>query len=338
MRKKVSLKDIANELGVSTAVVSYVLNDKYEGRISEVKAQEIKETAKKLNYFPNQIAKSLKKDRTFTIGLIIADISNLFYSNIVRYIEDESKKHSYNVIFGSTDENPEKFKELAHVMLSRQVDGLILAAPFSAEDTLMYLRDQGIPFVLIDRLFPKVANINTVGINNYQASYAVVEHIAKNGFKKPAMVTLRTNLFHMQDRASGFKDGSKELLGIKEPEVVEIQENALSEEIEGRMLNLLKDGIDLVYFSTNKIAMEGLAVLVKHNIKVPTEIGIVCFDEADAYKIFNTSITFVKQPLQQIGRESVAALISLINGNHFAKSIVMETQIIAQNSSTPRNK
>lgn len=336
MRKRVSLKDIANELGVSTAVVSYVLNDKYEGRISEIKAQEIKDTAKKLNYFPNQIAKSLKKDRTFTIGLIIADISNLFYSNIVRYIEDESKKHSYHVIFGSTDENPDKFKDLVHVMLSRQVDGLILAAPFGTEDTITYLKDQDIPFVLIDRLFPKVANINTVGINNYQASYAVVEHLAKNGYKNPAMVTLRTNLFHMQDRTLGFIDASKELLGIKAPEVVEIQEDILSEEIEDQMLNLLKDGVDLVYFSTNKIAMEGMAVLVKYNIKVPTEMGIVCFDEADAYKIFNTSITFVRQPLQQIGRESIEALISLINGNHFAKSIVMGTQIIEQNSSAAR--
>src|SRR5690554_5237462 len=107
MRKRVSLKDIAGELGVSTAVVSFVLNDKYEGRVSETKAQQIRDTAKKLNYTPNQIAKSLKKDRTFTIGLIIADISNLFYSNIARFIEDESKKYKYNVIFGSADENAE---------------------------------------------------------------------------------------------------------------------------------------------------------------------------------------------------------------------------------------
>jgi len=335
MKKRVSLKDIANELSVSTAVVSYVLNDKYVGRISEMKAKQIQDMAKKLNYFPNQIAKSLKKDLTLTIGLIIADISNLFYSNIARHIEDESKKYKYNLIFGSADENADKFSELIHVMLSRQVDGIILAAPKGTEDTLDYLRNQDVPFVLIDRYFPRMADINTVGINNYQASYAVVEHITKNGFKKPAIVTLSTDLFHMQERTSGFKNASMELLGIKKPEVVEIREELLSEEIEGRMLSLLRDGVDLVYFSTNKIAMEGLAVLVKHNIKVPDEMGIVCFDEADAYKIFNTSITFVKQPLQQIGSESVEMLMSLINGNRSAKSIVLETQIVARNSSAP---
>src|SRR5690606_16710309 len=120
--------------------------------------------------------------------------------------------------------------------------------------------------------------------------------------------------------------------------IVQIKEEVLSEEIEGKMLNLIKEGVDLVYFSTNKIAMEGLAILVKHNIKVPDEIGIICFDEADAYKIFNTSITFVKQPLQQIGQEAIEVLISLINGNKFAKSIVLGTQIIAQNSSAPTQK
>lgn len=333
MRKKTSLKDIADALGVSIAIVSYVLNNKHEGRVSEYKANQIKEMAKKMNYFPNQIAKSLRKDKTYTLGLIIADISNLFYSNIARYIEDESKRHNYNVIFGSADENADKFKELVHVMLSRQVDGIILAAPKGTEATLNYLREQHIPFVLIDRHFPEVVNINTIGINNYQASYSVVEHITENGFKKPAMVTLSTDLYHMKERTLGFKHASTELLGRQSPEVVEIEEDILSDEIEGQMLNLLKNGTDLIYFSTNKIAMEGLAVLVKHNVKVPKKMGIVCFDKADAYKIFHTSITYVEQPLRQMGHEAVEVLLSLINGNQFAKSIVLGTHIVAQDSS-----
>lgn len=333
MRNKVSLKDIAKAAGVSTAVVSFVMNNKYAGRVSEAKAQEVKAIAEQLDYTPNQIAKSLKKDRTYTIGLIIADISNLFYSNIARYIEDASKKYQYNVLFGSADENADKFKELVQVMLSRQVDGIILAAPKGTEDTLEYLKQLNIPFVLIDRHFPKIQDINTIGINNYQASYAVVEHMVRGGFKKPAMITLRTELAHMRERTAGFKQAAGELLDLEKPEIVEVQEALLSEQIESRMLKLLKDGIDLVYFSTNKIAMEGLAVLVKHGIQVPRQMGVICFDEADAYKIFHTSITFVKQPLQQIGQESVEMLISLIDGKLSSKSIVLGTQIIAANSS-----
>src|SRR5690606_38773497 len=104
--------DIANQLGVSTALVSYVLNDQKKGRINLETANKIKELAKSLNYFPNQIAKSLKSDRTYVIGLVIADISNLYYSNIARFIEDKSNKHNYNVVFGSADESAKKFQEL----------------------------------------------------------------------------------------------------------------------------------------------------------------------------------------------------------------------------------
>lgn len=336
MKKRVSLKDIANQAGVSTAIVSYVLNNKYKGRVSETKANDIKGIAAELNYFPNQIAKSLKNDKTFTIGLIIADISNLFYSNVARHIEDEAKKYNYNIIFGSADENPDKFKELVLVMLGRRVDGIILAAPKGTESILGYLMKQDVPFVLIDRFFPQLQDVNSVCINNYEASYLVVEHIALNGYKKPAMVTLRSELFHMWERTSGFRDGSRTLLNLNTAIVVEIQEEELSNEIEDKILSLLREGVDLVYFSTNKIAMEGLAVLVKHNVVVPNEVGVICFDEADAYKIFNTSITFVKQPLQEIGSKSVEMLISLIDGNRLLENAALETRIVPHNSSAPR--
>lgn len=335
-RKRVSLKDIAAELKVSTAVVSYVLNNKHEGRVSEEKAQQIRDVAKRLNYFPDQIAKSLRSDKTMTIGLIIADIANLFYSNIVRYIENSSNKHQYHVIVSSTDENPEKFNKLVQVMLNRKVDGMIVAPPKGVEDTLTYLRDEQIPFVVIDRFFPEVESICTVGIDNFQASYSVVRHVAENGYRKPAMVTLHTDLYHMQQRAAGFQAGASELLKITQPQVLHIDEQQLSDNIESVICQLLNDGTDLIYFSTNRIAMEGLAVLVNHKIAVPQQIGVVCFDEADAYKIFYTSITFVQQPLQQIGSKSVDMLITSINGTVSIKNVALDTQIIAHGSSARR--
>src|ERR1700694_607987 len=101
MKKKPSLKDIAQKLGVSTALVSYVLNNKKEGRIGKEISQKIREVAGQLNYRTNQIAKSLKTNKTLTIGLIVADISNPFFSGLARIIEDEAEKYNYTVIFGS---------------------------------------------------------------------------------------------------------------------------------------------------------------------------------------------------------------------------------------------
>ncbi|MCH5600487.1 LacI family DNA-binding transcriptional regulator [Niabella ginsengisoli] len=138
---KVSMKDIAREVGVSVALVSYVLNNRFENRINKDVAEKIRKTAKKLQYRPNQIAKSLKTNKTFTIGLIVADISNPFSSTLARIIEDEGAKYGYTVIFGSSDEDLTKFENLTNAFLNRQVDGLIMLPPEGAEDFIIGLKN-----------------------------------------------------------------------------------------------------------------------------------------------------------------------------------------------------
>src|ERR1700712_615587 len=119
MNKKISLKDIADKVGVSTALVSYVLNNKKEGRIKKSVAERIREVAMELNYRTNQIAKSLKINKTFTIGLIVSDISNPFSSGLARIIEDEADKKNYTVIFGSSDESVQRSNKLVDTFLNR---------------------------------------------------------------------------------------------------------------------------------------------------------------------------------------------------------------------------
>ena len=129
MKKKVSIKDIAAHVGVSTALVSYVLNNKKEGRISKEVTAKIKQAAIDLNYQPNQIARSLKAQKTLTIGLIVADIANPYSSQIARIIEDEAQNNGYSVIFGSSDESASRTQDLIMLLLNRQVDGFIIAFP-----------------------------------------------------------------------------------------------------------------------------------------------------------------------------------------------------------------
>jgi len=165
MKKKVSLKDIAQKVGVSIALVSYVLNNKKEGRINKDVALKIKDTAHALNYRTNQIAKSLKTNKTNTIGLIVSDISNPFSSSLARIIEDEADRNGYTVIFGSSDEDVQKSQKLIETFINRQVDGLIIAPSEDAIPQLKYLQEEGIPFVLIDRYFPELkTNYVTIDI------------------------------------------------------------------------------------------------------------------------------------------------------------------------------
>ncbi|WP_315814751.1 LacI family DNA-binding transcriptional regulator [Paraflavitalea speifideaquila] len=139
---------------MSTALVSYVLNNKRENRVSKELAQRIREVAAQLNYRTNQVARSLKINKTYTIGLIVADIANPFSSGMARIIEDEAERHQYTVIFSSSDENARKCGKLIDTLLDRQVDGLIISPPAFSEHQVIYLQEQQVPFVLIDRYFP----------------------------------------------------------------------------------------------------------------------------------------------------------------------------------------
>src|SRR5258708_2595280 len=182
-KKKISLKDIAEQVGVSTALVSYVLNNKRENRVSKAVARKIRATAKKLNYRTNYIARSLKTNKTSTLGLLVADISNPFFSHLARIIEDEAAKNNYIVLFCSSDENASKSQNLIDVFLDRQVDGLIIAPVENTGAQIRSLRKTGTPFVLIDRYFPGI-RCNYVALDNFKAAHMAVKHLITEGNRR----------------------------------------------------------------------------------------------------------------------------------------------------------
>lgn len=304
------MKDIAAELGVSTALVSYVLNGKMTDRINIETAERIRALAKKYRYSPNQIAQSLKSRKTHTIGLIVADISNLFYSAIARHIEDEANNFGYHVLFGSAYEDPERFGAILEVFVAKQVDGLILAVPEGGDKYLSGLQHGHIPFVVLDREFDGVKRSKIVNIDNYSASREVVEHLCRNGFRRVGAITLKTKLRHLEERKRGFVEGWHDVRERNQPFVYEITEKELDNEIEQTLVNAIHvDHVDAVYFFTNKIAMAGLAVLARLTIDVPNQLGVVCFDEADAYRIFRKELSYIRQPLKEMSQRAVRIVL-----------------------------
>lgn len=316
MDKRTSLKDIAQKVGVSTALVSYVLNNQKEGRIKKEVAQRIRDTAKALNYRTNQIARSLKTSKTFTIGLIVSNISNPFSSGLARIIEDEADKQKYTVIFGSSDENTSKFSKLVDTFVTRQVDGLIVAPPDGAEEEVKYLQKQNIPFVLIDRYFPQV-NTSYVVLDNVEAACRATEYIIKGGSKRPAMITYDTHLSHLQDRIEGFKK-ALEANGLpfdeKRLKLVDISNK--KDQIENAVHEVLYNPAqpaDAILFGSNSITNHAIKYINRLPVRIPQDVAIISFDETDFLDLFYAPVTYVKQPLQEMGRGAVAVLLDMIN-------------------------
>ncbi len=335
MDKKISLKDIAKKVGVSTALVSYVLNNQKEGRIKKEVAQKIRDTAKALNYRTNQIARSLKMSKTFTVGLIVSNISNPFSSGLARIIEDEADKQNYTVIFGSSDEKAAKFSKLVDTFLTRQVDGLIIAPPVGADDQIKYIQQQEVPFVLIDRVFPGIPT-SYAALDNCEAAYRATEYIIKGGARRPAMLNYETGLFHLQERTRGYQKALHDnQIPFEEDRLKLVDISNIKTQIEQAIQELLSlsEPADAILFGSNSITNYAVKYINTLPLKVPDDLALISFDETEALDLFYAPITCIKQPLQEMGKQAIHILLDHIHKkNEDLQQISLKAELIKRAS------
>jgi len=330
--KKVNLKDIAEYVGVSTALVSYVMNGQaVEKQVNKATAERIMKAAQKFNYHPNQIAKSLKTQKTHTIGLVVADINFRFSTGITKSIEEEAKKNNYTVIYGSSNEDAEKFAKLINVFVNRRVDGLILVPTEGSENEIEVLQRSGIPFVLVDRHFPEI-KCNYISLDNYKAAYNATQYLIDKGHGRIAFVNYRTTLFHLLERNKGYLDALKDNhIKFNKFWLQQIDNASGDNNVNSSIDQLLTDSkpCDAIFFATDTLTINGLKYLTKKKISVPEQVSVLSFDESDAFDLFYTPITFSRQPLTEMGYLAVNNLIELMEGSNQIKQISLEAKIIA---------
>lgn len=331
MTKRVSIKDIAIKVGVSTALVSYVLNgQEKEKRVGKEVVEKIRQAANELNYRPNQIARSLRKGSTSTIGLIVADIANPFFGHLARIIEDEASRHNYVVILGSSDEDCAKSASLTETFLNRQVDGFILV-PSEGDDPLvqsLILKD--IPLVLIDRHFPQIES-NYVILDNYQATYAATLQLVAGDRRQITMVAYESSLFHMQERIRGYCEAmtAKNLQRFIRVEKID----AKLDNMDTRMDEIvLREETEALLFATNTLSIAGLYAIRRNDLQIPDDLAMIGFDGSEAFDFFTPSITYIEQPLAAIGKEAVRVLLEQIQGAQKTFRIELASKLIKRHS------
>lgn len=333
MAKKVSLKDIAEKVGVSTALVSYVMNGlEKEKRVGKEIVEKINQAAKELNYQPNQIARSLRRGTTNTIGLIVADISNPFFGHLARVIEDEAAKYGYTVVFGSSDESCIKSASLMETLINRQVDGFIITPTEGCADHISSLIEREIPLVFMDRYFPEL-QVNHVVLNNYMATFSAVSHFLSKGYKKISLIAYKSDLIHMQERIRGFMDAMSENGFEKEATVKEIRYDHIKYDMEQIIDIIVKEkNTEALLFATNALSITGLYALKKYNIKIPEELAIIGFDGHEAFDFFQPPLTYIEQPLEEMGKKSVKILLEQIKGSKNTIHVELNHKLIVRSS------
>lgn len=313
--KKVNLKDISEELGVSKSLVSFVMNGKAkEMRVSDVMAERILAKAEEMGYKANPLAQALRTGKSKTIGLIVADISNQFYAKIARNIEDEATKRGYHVIFGSSDENDKRSSELVNLFYEKQVDGLIISPTKGDRENIIKLQNDGFPIVLLDRYFSDNES-NIVVANNVTGSYEIVKRLIENGNKKIGYVTHKTDSSVVKFRYQGYARAIEEFgLELNNKIIREVAHSNNKEEIKEVVKDLIEhNGLDAIFFFNNNLAIEGGKIIREYNKDSTRNVEIGCFDSSRYLELLDIPYVSAVQQVEELGKVSMRLLLQQMN-------------------------
>jgi LacI family transcriptional regulator len=310
--KKITIKDIATEAEVSISTVSFVINGKGEKMgISGAVIKKVQDVAERLNYRPSMIATSLRTGKTRSIGLIVEDISNQFFADLARVIEDEAKNIDYRVFYCSTGDDDERSQELIHSLLQANVDGFIITPTKNLEESVELLIKLKKPVVLIDRYFPG-QRVSHVVMDNYEASNSATKFLINKGCKNIAVVNNTSEMIQMSLREDGCRDALKEAGIYKDSLVLHMEYHSSEQNRIAEVVDFFQKNkeIDAVLFLTNYMGLTGLQAFKDMGIRIPQDISVISFDDHDSFKLHTPTIAVIEQPIKEIAVKSIQLLMS----------------------------
>lgn len=326
--KRTSLADIAESLNLSKSTVSFVLNGKgKQFNISENTQRLILEKAKELNYVPNYFAKGLREGKTQTIGLVLSDISNPFYSELSKVIQEELYEKGYSLFIVSTNDDVTMELKLIRDLILRSVDALIISPCSSIPELKKILEETTIPVVWVDRIGDEFADF--IGINNYHEAAMLLKRFSKTPQKVGILQPEKSGVMTIQLRVDGAKS-SCEKLGISY--ILEGLSNSEAQNIEKIKL-MIANGVDSFVALNNKVALHTFTALNKLNVKIPQDVRIISFDDSESFTYFNPPITALSQPVNGIGKETVSRVMDRLKESvESRKHLMMECSFIERGS------
>jgi LacI family transcriptional regulator len=305
-----SIKDVAREAGVSIATVSRVLNG--IDVVNEDTKKKVLEVIEKLDYRPNILARSLKTQKSSTIGIIIPDISNPVYPEIVRGAEDVASIYNYNIMLCNTDLDLDREKESFNVLREKMVDGVIYMSNSLESDIKNTIKSMEIPTVLVDTIDSE-KNLPSVAIDSYGASYDAVKYLIDKGNKTIAYIGYHEEKSSEYSRIyKGYKKALGESLTL-DSSLVYFGSLKAEDGYKGinEILNYKK--VDAVFCANDEIAMGAINALRERGIQVPAEVDVMGFDDISLASIYHPKLTTVAKPLYDMGSVAMRLLIKIID-------------------------
>lgn len=324
-----TLKDIAKATGMSTTTVSLVLNGKPH-RISREKCRLIEDTAKRMDYHPNKFAVGLIKNITKTVGLIIPDITNVFFSEIVKGLEDQLHAHEYNLMLGNSNDKHRLELSSINMMNNQMVDGLIMIMSSETRGekekrTLSALKKMNKPTVMID-CFNESGGFSTVSLDNYKASYIAVEYLLSLGHRRIACVCGPLGLKTNDDRLRGYT-AALEQAGIPyEPELLVEGDFRYHSGYTSIPILLPKQPTAILCLN-DMMAYGAVNALKDQGLEVPDDVSVMGFDDIFFSRIISVPLTSIRQPAYMMGNKAGDLILQELSNHTKPCRIVFEPTI-----------
>lgn len=317
-----TIKDVAREANVSVATVSRVLNR--SGYVSESSAQKVMTAIKKLDYQPNSVARALFRKTSKMVGLIVPDITNPFFPELARAVEDVSMIYGYKVLLCNSDGDFEKEQNYLDLLNQKYVDGIIMTSrSYGTDNTHTFNPDT--PIVALDRA--NIPGLPTVTSNNYDGAQMAVQLLLEKGAKHIAHIRGPREVVSANDRYQGFIDEM-----VKNDMDYVIEESAFNLKSAEEVANNFFDNhghIDAIFCSNDTIAVGFLKVALKRGIQIPGDLQIIGFDGVAFGEMVYPELTTVAQPIYDMGAIASGLLIKLIEGKEPEQLIYeLKTRII----------
>ncbi|MGH3343888.1 MAG: LacI family DNA-binding transcriptional regulator [Carbonactinosporaceae bacterium] len=324
-----TIKDVAERAGVSTATVSRALN-RHPAVRPDVRGR-VFAAVEALAYWPNAAARSLRLESAMTLGLVIGDILNPFFTELARAVEDEAYARGFSVLLGNGDEDPHRQDDYLGVLLQRRVDGLLLVPTGESSPLIRDVAARGAPIVLVDREIEGL-DVPVVRADGRRAIADLVRHLAALGHERVAMISGPQSVSTGRERLAAFREATA-LAGFDPAGVsVEPGDFQLDRGVEamGRLMAVSRPPT-AVFTADNLMALGALQWARSHGARVPQDVGIASFDDPPWFEFAGPPITAIAQPTEDIGHAGVRALIDRIHGKPTA-SVTFESRLAVRRS------
>ncbi len=328
----VTIKDIARRVGVNPSVVSRALNDKYG--VKEATKNLIIQTAREMGYYPNTAARSLVTRRTEMIGIMMADISEPFYAQIIKGMEFVANQTGYNLMFSNSYESLENTSVLHKMIVAERVDGLVIVGSNIEEKKFaLTLLERGIPFVLVERNLTD-PRINCVWVDNIQGAFQATQYLIEKGHRTIAHIAGNLQNQVTLDRIEGYKRALVENdLSPKEELIVHGKYfwqdgyKAMNE-----ILHFHPD-CTAVFVANDSMAYGVLQAIAEAGLSVPKDFAVIGFDDLEFSALTNPPLTTIRQPRYEMGKRSLEILVNELNeGSNDGVKVCLQSELIIRGS------